>query len=124
MSQIKIIVSQQDIDSGHQGIGHGCAIARALRRQLATTDVVVPGTLIRVDGKTYKLPKKGRQFVATFDKNKAKAKPFSFMLREDKAYAHRGSPVTQTPIFNHYYVNWSELTATAAATVSLTTAGF
>lgn len=92
MGQIKINVTEEDILNGKQGNIHGCAIALAIERELAKrseTPVIEVGGCIRVDGKTYKLPKKGQQFVGKFDHNRKSAKPFSFMLREDKAIVPR-----------------------------------
>jgi hypothetical protein len=104
-----INVTQEDIDQGRRGDNHGCAIARAVRREMGMLEtaldkaiderererVTVPNaekqytknhqyTTIKVDGKLYHLPKKGRDFMVKFDFDRATAEPFSFALREVK----------------------------------------
>lgn len=89
MSQVKINVTQQDITDGSRGSAQNCAIARAIQRELDRRDrqgIEVTNSHIRVDGKLYKQPQKGSQFVSRFDHRKS-VKPFSFMLREDKTPA-------------------------------------
>lgn len=86
MSQIKINVTQDDILNGTRANAQNCAIARAIQRELDRRDrsgITVTNAHIYVDGKLYKLPKKSAQFIYRFDRHQ-KAKPFSFMLREQK----------------------------------------
>ncbi len=92
MSQVKINVTQEDILKGTRGSTSDCAIAVAIQRELDRRDrlgICVGGGNIIVDGKYYQLPKKSAQFIHKFDNNKAKSKPFSFMLREAKPMEQR-----------------------------------
>lgn len=87
MSQLKITVTEDDILNGKPTHPNGCAIALAIERELQRREnsgVQVWGSRIELDGKRYKMPKKGAAFVERFDKDKKLAKPFSFMLREVK----------------------------------------
>jgi hypothetical protein len=64
-----INVTQQDIDSGVKGNPSKCAIAQALKRMLNDIylEVNVFHTSLHLNGKKYRMPQKGTDFVFLFD---------------------------------------------------------
>lgn len=83
-------VTQKHINKAEEGNPHSCAIAWALREQFGVDedDVYVDEDEIKVDksnGFSFhfewrNLPAKVKAFIAKFDDDKTKAKPFKFKL--------------------------------------------
>lgn len=82
MSQVKIEVTQEDIDRGVCGNATRCAVARAIRRIVGKRNIEVTQNNIAVNSDfDVAPPKKVRDFIDKFDANKKSVKPFSFVLR-------------------------------------------
>ncbi len=85
---MEIKVTQKHINNGKQGNTKTCAIALALSEEFPGADVSVSPSEIKVakeNGFSFSftwtdIPKKIESFIYRFDKDRKKAKPFSFKL--------------------------------------------
>jgi hypothetical protein len=86
MSDFRIRVTQEDIDSGHQAQAYDCAIARALRRQIPYAACISVGiTQFNIDTQTYHNTQEMQEFVRAFDRCKELVFPQEFLINLDEA---------------------------------------
>ena len=81
--QVKIEVTQTDINRGDQGNAEACAIARAIKRTMGDHPIVDDGFTVEVGKKQhyYTFPQKAQAFIERFDEDKKLVKPFSFVAK-------------------------------------------
>ena len=84
-NQIKVTVTQKDIDTGIADNCLECPIARALKRTTRKEwavwkDNVFTSNVKACNYKQYDLPNKAQRFIEKFDERKP-VKPFSFILK-------------------------------------------
>ncbi len=87
-NQVKIEVTQADINQGKQGKIESCAIARAVKRAMGDNPKVSDDIEITIgDGlQYYDIPKKAAIFIEQFDEDKKKVKPFTFVAKLKRGY--------------------------------------
>jgi len=84
MSQIKVTVTQEDIDNGARNSHNSCAIALAILREFTPTiGVSVVRTNVIVNCVRYKTSIRARKFVKSFDKGKV-VKPSTFIFKSEE----------------------------------------
>jgi len=83
MSQIKVTVTQEDIDNGVRKKQSSCAIAKAIWREFTPTEVKVGLYGIAVNRTLYKTSTRARKFVKSFDKGKV-VKPSTFIFKSEE----------------------------------------
>jgi hypothetical protein len=84
--QMKIDVTQADINKGLQGDMSSCAIAKAVKRSMGDSPSVDDQIEVEINGSTYfyHIPKKAQTFIDKFDDDKTSVKPFTFVARLQK----------------------------------------
>jgi len=80
MSQIKVTVTQEDIDNGVMGMADSCAIAQAIMREFTTTKVRVQPLTTVINGVYYKTSTRAKRFIERFDKVEV-VKPSVFIFK-------------------------------------------
>jgi len=83
MSQIKVTVTQEDIDNGIMGRADSCAIAKAIMREFSLAEVRVAPYITIFNGVLYKTSTRARKFVKSFDKGKV-VKPSTFIFKSEE----------------------------------------
>jgi len=94
MSLLKINVTQEDIDLGHQGNPAECAVARAILRDYHIKDATVSSLSVMLYGKRYGTSDALAAFVHAFDRDKDLVFPQEFLL-------DTSTPMTQPTVNIH-----------------------
>ena len=82
MSQIKVTVTQEDIDNGIMGRADSCAIAKAIWREFTPTEVRVGWRGTAVNGTLYNTSTRAKRFIDRFDKGEV-VKPSTFIFKSN-----------------------------------------